>query len=96
VPVKWGHISQAKVIVEMALKNFNIESSQGTHFFQNVTSLGVGYFSLNPSNGEGIFAGERLDAMPAEYDGEWFRVVRFDKPLTVYADGRCRKGIVKE
>ena len=96
VPVKWGHISQAKVIVEMALKNFNIESSQGTHFFQNVTSLGVGYFSLNPSNGEGIFAGDRLDAMPSVYDGEWFRVVRFDKPLTVYADGRCRKGIVKE
>ena len=96
VPVKWGHISQAKVIVEMALKNFNIESSQGTHFFQNVTSLGVGYFSLNPSNGEGLFAQERFDAMPAEYDGEWFRVVRFDKPLTVYADGRCRKGIVKE
>lgn len=96
VPVKWGHISQAKVIVEMALKNFNIESSQGTHFFQNVTSLGVGYFSINPSEGDGIFDGKRLDAMKAEYDGEWFRVVRFDKPLTVYADGRCRKGIVKE
>lgn len=96
VPVKWGHISQAKVIVEMALKNFNIESSQGTHFFQNVTSLGVGYFSINPSEGDGIFDGKRLDAMSAEYDGEWFRVVRFDKPLTVYADGRCRKGIVKE
>ena len=96
VPVKWGHISQAKVIVEMALKNFNIESSQGTHFFQNVTSLGVGYFSLNPSEGDGIFDEKRLDAMTAEYDGEWFRVVRFDKPLTVYADGRCRKGLVKE
>ncbi len=96
VPVKWGHISQAKVIVEMALKNFNIESSQGTHFFQNVTSLGVGYFSINPSEGDGIFDGKRLDEMKAEYDGEWFRVVRFDKPLTVYADGRCRKGIVKE
>ncbi|MBR3743845.1 MAG: phosphoenolpyruvate synthase [Bacteroidales bacterium] len=96
VPVKWGHISQAKVIVEMALKNFNIESSQGTHFFQNVTSLGVGYFSLNPSDGDGIFDEKRLDAMNAEYDGEWFRIVRFDKPLTVYADGRCRKGLVKE
>ena len=96
VPVKWGHISQAKVIVEMALKNFNIESSQGTHFFQNVTSLGVGYFSLNPSEGDGIFDEKRLDAMTAEYNGEWFRVVRFDKPLTVYADGRCRKGLVKE
>lgn len=96
VPVKWGHISQAKVIVEMALKDFNIEASQGTHFFQNVTSLGVGYFSINPSGGEGLFAQEKLDAMPAEFDGEWFRMVHFDKPLTVYADGRCRKGIVKE
>ena len=95
VPVKWGHISQAKVIVEMALKNYNIEASQGTHFFQNVTSLGVGYFSINPSGGEGIFDGQLLDGMQAEYEGEWFRVVRFDRPLTVYADGCTRKGIVK-
>ena len=95
VPVKWGHISEAKVIVEMALKNFNIEASQGTHFFQNVTSLGVGYFSLNPSAGEGIFNQAILDARPALYDGEWFRMVEFDEPLTVYADGRTRKGIVK-
>ena len=95
VPVKWGHISEAKVIVEMALKNFNIESSQGTHFFQNVTSLGVGYLSINPSAGEGVFSQETLDAMEAVYDGEWFRVVKFDKPLTVYVDGVTRKGIVK-
>ena len=95
VPVKWGHISEAKVIVEMALKNFNIESSQGTHFFQNVTSLGVGYLSINPSAGEGVFAQEILDAMPAAYDGEWFRVVKFDEPLEVYVDGVTRKGIVK-
>jgi len=81
--------------VEMALKNYNIEASQGTHFFQNVTSLGVGYFSINPSAGEGIFAQDILDAMPAAFDGEWFRVVEFDKPLTAFADGRSRKGIVK-
>ena len=95
VPVKWGHISEAKVIVEMALKNFNIESSQGTHFFQNVTSLGVGYLSINPSAGEGVFGQDKLDAMAPEYDGDWFRVVRFDKPLTVFVDGVTRKGIVK-
>ena len=70
VPVKWGHISEAKVIVEMALKDFNIESSQGTHFFQNVTSLGVGYLSINPSAGEGVFAQEVLDAMPLDYELE--------------------------
>ncbi len=95
VPVKWGHISEAKVIVEMALKDFNIESSQGTHFFQNVTSLGVGYLSINPSAGEGVFAQEVLDAMPLDYDGEWFKIVKFEKPLTVYVDGVTRKGIVK-
>ena len=95
VPVKWGHISEAKVIVEMALKDFNIESSQGTHFFQNVTSLGVGYLSINPSAGDGVFAGEKLDAMPTEFDGEWFKIVKFDEPLTVYVDGVTRKGIVK-
>lgn len=96
VPVKWGHISEAKVIVEMALKDFNIESSQGTHFFQNVTSLGVGYLSINPSAGEGSFALDTLDAMKPEYDGEWFKIVKFEKPLTVYVDGVTRKGIVKE
>lgn len=95
VPVKWGHISEAKVIVEMALKDFNIESSQGTHFFQNVTSLGVGYLSINPSAGEGVFAQEVLDAMPLDYDGEWFKIVKFEKPLTVFVDGVTRKGIVK-
>ena len=74
---KWGHISEAKVIVEMALKDFNIESSQGTHFFQNVTSLGVGYLSINPSAGDGVFAQEKLDAMPLDFDGEWFKIVKF-------------------
>ncbi len=95
VPVKWGHISEAKVIVEMALKDFNIESSQGTHFFQNVTSLGVGYLSINPSAGDGVFAQEVLDAMPLDFDGEWFKIVKFDQPLTVFVDGVTRKGIVK-
>ncbi len=95
VPVKWGHISEAKVIVEMALKNFNIESSQGTHFFQNVTSLGVGYLSINPSAGEGIFDQARLDAITPIYDGEWFKVVRTVAPLEVYVDGVARRAIVK-
>ncbi len=95
VPVKWGHISEAKVIVEMALKNFNIESSQGTHFFQNVTSLGVGYLSINPSAGEGIFDQAALDAITPVYDGEWFKVVRTEEPLEVYVDGVARRAIVK-
>ncbi|MBQ5396160.1 MAG: phosphoenolpyruvate synthase [Alistipes sp.] len=95
VPVKWAHISQARVIVESALPNFNVEASQGTHFFQNVTSLGVGYLSLDPSHGDGALDVEVLDAMPAWWDGEYLRCVEFEKPLYIYVDGQSKKGIVK-
>lgn len=95
VPVKWTHISEAKVIVECNLPDFNVEPSQGTHFFQNVTSLGIGYMTIDPSAGNGIFRVERLDAMKADYEGEFLRRVHFDKPLYVYVDGKSNKGIVK-
>ena len=95
VPVKWAHISQARVIVESALPNFNVEASQGTHFFQNVTSLGVGYLSLDPSHGDGMLDVEMLDGMPAWWDGEYLRCVEFEKPLYIYVDGQSKKGIVK-
>ena len=90
VPVKWAHISQARVIVESALPNFNVEASQGTHFFQNVTSLGVGYLSLDPSHGDGALDVEVLDAMPAWWDGEYLRCVEFEKPLYIYVDGQSK------
>ncbi len=95
VPVKWTHISEAKVIVECNLPNFNVEPSQGTHFFQNVTSLGVGYMTIDPSKGDGLFRVERLDAMEADYEGEYLRRVHFDRPLYVYVDGKSNKGIVR-
>ena len=95
VPVKWTHISEAKVIVECNLPDFNVEPSQGTHFFQNVTSLGIGYMTINPSAGDGIFRLDRLDAMAADYEGEFLRRVYFDEPLYVYVDGKSNKGIVK-
>ena len=95
VPVKWAHISQARVIVESALPNFNVEASQGTHFFQNVTSLGVGYLSLDPSHGDGMLDVEQLDAMPAWFDGEYLRCVEYAEPLYIYVDGQSKKGIVK-
>ena len=95
VPVKWAHISEARVIVESALPHFNIESSQGTHFFQNVTSLGVGYLSLNPSQGDGSLDLEQLEKMPAWFDGDYMRCVEFDEPLYIYVDGQSKKGIVK-
>ena len=83
------------MIVECNLPDFNVEPSQGTHFFQNVTSLGIGYMTINPSAGDGIFRLDRLDAMAADYDGEFLRRVHFDEPLYVYVDGKSNKGIVK-
>ena len=96
IPVKWPSISEAKVIVECGLENFRVEPSQGTHFFQNLTSFGVGYLTINPFMGDGRFDEERLDAMPAVYESESVRHVRFDAPLYIYIDGRKNKGIVRE
>jgi len=96
VPVKWTHISEAKVIVECGIEHFDVEPSQGTHFFQNVTSLGVGYLTINPFRGDGIFRQDRLDARQALYEGEFLRLVRFQRPLWVCIDGRADKGIVCE
>ena len=83
VPGKWSHISEAQVLVECGIENFDVEPSQGTHFFQNVTSLGVGYLTINPFRGDGIFRQDRLDAREALYEGEYLRLVRFDRPLWV-------------
>ena len=96
VPVKWNHISEAKVIVECGIEKFEVEPSQGTHFFQNVTSLGVGYLTISPFRGDGIFREELLDRMPALYDGKYLRQVRFERPLWVCVDGRSNRGMIRE
>lgn len=96
VPVKWTHISEARVIVECGIERFDVEPSQGTHFFQNVTSLGVGYLTVNPFRGDGIFREDLLDGMPAAWEGTYLRQVHFDKPLRVSIDGRSGKGMVRE
>ena len=96
VPVKWNHISEAKVIVECGIEKFDVEPSQGTHFFQNVTSLGVGYLTISPFRGDGVFREETLDKCAAIYEGSFLRQVRFERPLWVCIDGRSNKGIVKE
>ncbi len=94
VPVKWTHISEAKVIVECGIPSFEIEPSQGTHFFQNVTSLGVGYLTISPYRGEGHFDSAALDAREAAYEGEFLRMVRFDEGLEVVIDGRSNLGMI--
>ena len=96
VPVKWNHISEAKVIVECGIEKFEVEPSQGTHFFQNVTSLGVGYLTISPYRGEGIFREAYLDSLPACHEGTYLRQVRFEHPLWVCIDGRSNRGMVRE
>ena len=83
IPVKWPHISGAKVIVEAGLKNYRVDPSQGTHFFQNLTSFGVGYFTINTYRGDGLFRRDVLDAMPAVEETQFVRHVRFDRPLKI-------------
>ena len=96
IPIKWPHISEAKVIVECGLKNFHVEPSQGTHFFQNLTSFGIGYLTINPYSGDGKFNIEELDKMEAVYESNYIRVVRFEEPLYIFIDGRKNKGIIRK
>jgi len=97
VPVKWPHISAARVIVEVALKNYHVDPSQGTHFFQNLTSFGVGYFTIGEIGGEGgdLFRKEVLDQMEAVEETKYVRHVRFEKPLKIMMDGKKQKGLVQ-
>ena len=94
IPVKWPHISAAKVIVEAGLKNYRVDPSQGTHFFQNLTSFGVGYFTINTFRGDGLFRRDVLDAMPAVEETQFVRHVRFDRPLKIMMDGKKQEGVV--
>ena len=95
IPVKWPHISAARVIVEAGLPNYRVDPSQGTHFFQNLTSFGVGYFTVNTYKGEGVFQKDVLDAMPAVDETQYVRHVRFDRPLRIMMDGMKQEGVVR-
>ena len=94
IPVKWPHISAARVIVEAGLENFRVDPSQGTHFFQNLTSFGVGYFTVNSFKNEGIYNQTLLDSMPAVEETQYVRHVRFDRPLKIMMDGMKQEGVV--
>ncbi len=96
VPVKWPAISAAKVIVEAGLTNYRVDPSQGTHFFQNLTSFGVGYFTINDFMGDGIYRQTVLNQMPAVTETAHVRHVHFDQPLVVKIDGMKKEGIVME
>ncbi|MFP4525015.1 MAG: PEP/pyruvate-binding domain-containing protein [Bacteroidales bacterium] len=94
IPVKWGNISQARVIVESGLDHYRIDPSQGTHFFQNLTSFGVGYFTINPYIGDGFYDLEFLEQIEPEYENEFIKHIRFEKPIVVQINGKESKGVV--
>ena len=94
IPVKWPHISAARIIVEAGLTNYRVDPSQGTHFFQNLTSFGVGYFTINSYMNDGVYNQDILNAQPAVEETQFIRHVRFDNPLIVKMDGKKKQGVV--
>lgn len=94
IPVRWPQIAGARLIVESALPGYHVEPSQGTHFFQNLTSFGVGYFTIDPVHSCGHYDSAYLDSLPASYESDALRVVEFDSPLTIAINGRKGHGIV--
>ncbi len=94
IPVKWPQISGARLIVESSLSNYRIEPSQGTHFFQNLTSFGVGYFTIDTASSMGWYDVAYLDSLPAVYESEHVRIVTFEHPLPIGINGKKGIGVV--
>ena len=94
IPVKWPHISAARIIVEAGLTNYRVDPSQGTHFFQNLTSFGVGYFTINAFMNDGVYNQDFLNAQPAVYESKYLRHVHFEHPITAKMDGKKKQGVV--
>ncbi|MDP4280510.1 MAG: PEP/pyruvate-binding domain-containing protein [Bacteroidota bacterium] len=94
IPVKWPQISGARVIVESGLSTYRIDPSQGTHFFQNLTSFHVGYFTVNPYINEGKYDLDFLNSVPAEFEDEFIRQIHFEKPVQIIIDGKKGIGLI--
>ena len=94
IPVLWSDISEAKVIVESAIPGYQIEPSQGTHFFQNITSLGVGYLTVDTVRGDGFIDEEALSACEIVKKGEFTRLYRVDSGLDAYIDRNSNEAVV--
>jgi len=94
IPVKWPQISAARLIVESGLENYRIDPSQGTHFFQNLTSFRVGYFTINPFINDGTYDLDYLTKQEAVYEDDFIRHIRFEKPMMIAIDGKKNRGVV--
>jgi hypothetical protein len=94
IPVSWDQIAGARVIVESGFRDIQVTPSQGTHFFQNLASLKIGYFTVNPEAGDGRLDWEWLARQPAVEKGTFFRHLRFKQPVEVLMNGRRQEGII--
>ena len=94
IPVAWDEIAGARVIVEAGFKDFVVTPSQGTHFFQNLASFQVGYFTVTAQRKDGMVDWEWLTAQKAEEAGEFARHIRFKNPLIVKMNGTTKQGII--
>ena len=94
IPVSWDQIAGARVIVESGFRDLRVTPSQGTHFFHNLTSCNVGYFTVNPEDGEGQLDWEWLARQPAEEEGTFFRHLRLPEPVVVLMDGKKQEGVI--
>ena len=96
VPVRWSDISEAKAIVECSLPDFQVDPSQGTHFFQNLTSFNVGYINVNEfAHADDSLDFSVLDALPAVEETKYLRHVRFPEDLQVCIDGKTNRAMIK-
>jgi CheY-like chemotaxis protein len=94
IPVKWAHISAVRLIIESGLEHYRIEPSQGTHFFHNLTSFKVGYFTINPYNDDGYYDLDYISEFPVIYESQYIRHVRFPSPTIIKIDGKSGAGVV--
>lgn len=96
IPVKWPQISCARIIVEVSTPGTRIEPSQGTHFFQNLTSLGVGYFTISDLDKNDYIDFNMLNKEPTQEDWEYVKVMRLPAPVECAIDGRKGIGVVSK
>ena len=96
IPVSWPQISNAKIIVETSLKDYPLEASSGSHFFHNVTSMNVGYFSIQQEHSEDILKWDVLKKQKLIDETKYFKHVQFENPLKIMMDGKKRISVILE
>lgn len=94
IPVTWDQISAARIIVEAGFKDFKVAPSQGTHFFQNLVANDIGYFTVNPEDGDGSMDWDWLAAQPSIEDTQFVRHVRLPRPVVVLMNGLRNEGVI--